>query len=82
MNIRSSNETLKIWSGSFLSKRCGLGPVGFPRQDTPALPEGRFPFMLILMALPLIRLDYHLVHTIIPKKPHIVNSLGVFLSSP
>lgn len=38
--------------------------------------------MNALTASPPVRLDYHLVHTIILKMPHLVaNSLGVFRDS-
>lgn len=58
-----------MWSGDSLGKCCGLGLVGFPRRDTFLSPKRRFPFMLFSMESPTIGLDYHLVHTLIPKEP-------------
>ncbi|MDK2823245.1 MAG: hypothetical protein PWQ67_1517 [Clostridia bacterium] len=55
--------------GSLLSKRCGLGPVGFPSSYTSGRPPGGFPLKLPCVS-PLTELDYHLVHTLIPNKPY------------
>jgi len=51
-----------------LGKLCGLGPVGFPKRALNVAVQ-RFPFKPAFTLSPKVRLDYHLVRTVIPNMP-------------
>ena len=67
---------------SRLSKDCGLGLAGFPKDPPARHRSWRFPLSDLFAMSPVARLDYHLVHTVILNPPSRKrNSLGVFLDT-
>ncbi len=64
-----------------LSKDCGLGPAGFPKDLPSRHRRWRFPLSDLFALSPNTRLDYHLAHTVILNSPSRRNSLGVFLNT-
>ena len=62
-----------------MSKFCGLGQAGFPRDILKCRQISGFPLNIQPFGYPKTGPDYHLVHTAIPNIL-LWNSLGVFLN--
>lgn len=52
------------YGGSTTSKLCALGPAGFPKKRPICRQTGGFPYSSFILS-PKMRLDCHLVHTVI-----------------